>query len=113
MLQVHTGKFKAKRHKASQQPNCRETDKGMVFKHVIIKTKNTHTPETCYTAGKKKVMFYACLKAHSQGSGGRGGESVGDGGNDSGQIVLQCDIRHSVGQVVASVRPDRQRKEQN
>ena len=49
------------------------------------------------------------MKAHSQGFGGRGGESVGDGGDDSGQIVLDCDIRHVVGQVVASVRPGRER----
>lgn len=77
-----------------------------------MKTQNTHPRNLLYSK-QKKVMFYACLKAHSQGSGGRGGESVGDGSNDSGQIVLQCDIRHSVGQVVASVRPDRQRKEQN
>lgn len=50
------------------------------------------------------------LKAHRQGSGGRGGESMGDGSNDSGQIVLDCDIRHIVGQVVASVCPGRHRK---
>lgn len=30
-----------------------------------------------------------------------------DGGNNSGQVVLQRDIRHHVGQVVASVRPVR------
>lgn len=35
---------------------------------------------------------------------------MGDGSNDSGQIILQCDISHSVGQVEASVRPDRQRR---
>lgn len=54
-----------------------------------------------------------CLKAHSQSPGGRGGESVGDGSDDSGQIVLDCHIRHIVGQVVASVRPGRQRQEQS
>lgn len=32
---------------------------------------------------------------------------MGDSGNNSGQIVLQSDIRHSVGQVVSSVCPGR------
>lgn len=35
---------------------------------------------------------------------------MGDGGNNSGQVVLQCDISHSVGQVEASVRPGRQKR---
>lgn len=53
--------------------------------------------------------YGVCVKAHSQRSGGRGGESVGDGGDDSRQVVLHCDIRHSVGKVVASIRPVTQR----
>lgn len=56
------------------------------------------------------LKSYAGLIAHSQGSGGRGCESMGDGSNDSGQIILQCDISHSVGQVEASVRPGRQKR---
>lgn len=78
-----------------------------------MKIQETHTYQKLLIQQAKKKRSYVCLKAHSQGSGGRGGESMGDGSNDSGQIILHCDVRHGVGQVETSVRPARQRKEQS
>lgn len=48
------------------------------------------------------------LRAHSHSSGGRRRQSTRHGSYDSGQVVLQCDVGHSVGQVEASVRSTEQ-----
>lgn len=90
------------------------TGKEVQDKHVIIKTQSsmfswrwtgaeTMVSTLFYdTTGKKKKTL---LKSHSQGPGGRWSESMGDGINNSGQVVLQCYISHIVGQVEASVCP--------